>query len=113
MLSSNYHTEMSPGDVGHNDRYVVQAIIKDMAKNRPLDATGRLDAAVGLDATDWERLRDRGEALNLRYVCGGRCMRGFREAILNRPRDATEGLGGGGSGGHPSEQTPAGRSEVG
>ena len=40
MLSSNYHVEMSPGDVGHNDRYVVQAIIKDMARNRPLDATG-------------------------------------------------------------------------
>lgn len=24
MLSSNYHVEMSPGDVGNNDRYVVQ-----------------------------------------------------------------------------------------
>jgi hypothetical protein len=41
MLSSNYHIEMSPGDVGHNDRYVVQAIIKEMAKSRPLDATGQ------------------------------------------------------------------------
>lgn len=40
MLSSNYHVEMSPGDVGHNDRYVVQAIIKEMAKSRPLDVTG-------------------------------------------------------------------------
>jgi len=25
MLSSNYHLEMNPSDVGHNDRYVVQA----------------------------------------------------------------------------------------
>ncbi|KAG1653436.1 hypothetical protein FOA52_006947 [Chlamydomonas sp. UWO 241] len=41
MLSSNHHVEMSPGDVGHNDRYVVQAIIKEMAKSRPLDATGQ------------------------------------------------------------------------
>mmetsp|Transcript_32993 Transcript_32993/g.98215 ORF Transcript_32993/g.98215 Transcript_32993/m.98215 type:complete len:356 (-) Transcript_32993:39-1106(-) len=40
-LSSNYHVEMSPGDVGHNDRYVVQAIIKEMAKSRPLDLSGQ------------------------------------------------------------------------
>ncbi|GBF88337.1 replication factor C subunit 3 [Raphidocelis subcapitata] len=41
-VSSNYHVELSPGDVGgSNDRYVVQEIIKDLAKNRPLDvATG-------------------------------------------------------------------------
>lgn len=42
-VSSNYHVELSPGDVGGtNDRYVVQEIIKDLAKNRPLDvATGQ------------------------------------------------------------------------
>lgn len=41
-VSSNYHVELSPGDVGgSNDRYVVQEVIKDLAKNRPLDvATG-------------------------------------------------------------------------
>ncbi|KIZ03184.1 Replication factor C subunit 3 [Monoraphidium neglectum] len=41
-VSSNYHVELSPGDVGGtNDRYVVQEVIKDLAKNRPLDvATG-------------------------------------------------------------------------
>ena len=27
-LSSNYHVEMNPSDVGNNDRYVVQEIIK-------------------------------------------------------------------------------------
>ena len=26
--SSNYHVEMNPSDVGNNDRYVVQEIIK-------------------------------------------------------------------------------------
>eukprot|EP00798_Chlamydomonas_sp_ICE-L_P024957 gene24957-10615_t len=39
-ISSNYHVEMNPSDVGNNDRYVVQEIIKEMAKNRPIDATG-------------------------------------------------------------------------
>ena len=27
-LSSNYHVELNPSDVGNNDRYVVQEIIK-------------------------------------------------------------------------------------
>lgn len=40
-ISSNYHVELNPGDVGNNDRYVVQEIIKELAKNRPLDVTGR------------------------------------------------------------------------
>mmetsp|Transcript_26805 Transcript_26805/g.58445 ORF Transcript_26805/g.58445 Transcript_26805/m.58445 type:complete len:355 (+) Transcript_26805:157-1221(+) len=39
-LSSNYHVEMNPSDVGYNDRYVVQEIIKEMAKSRPLDVAG-------------------------------------------------------------------------
>jgi len=39
-LSSNYHVEMNPSDVGNNDRYVVQEIIKEMAKSRPLDVQG-------------------------------------------------------------------------
>lgn len=28
LASSNYHTEMNPSDVGNNDRYVVQEILK-------------------------------------------------------------------------------------
>ncbi|KAK9861660.1 hypothetical protein WJX84_003837 [Apatococcus fuscideae] len=40
-LSSNYHVEMNPSDVGNNDRHVVQEIIKDMAKSRPLDIQGQ------------------------------------------------------------------------
>jgi hypothetical protein len=39
-VSSNYHVEINPGDVGSNDRYVVQEIIKELAKNRPLDVSG-------------------------------------------------------------------------
>ena len=40
MLSSNYHVEMNPSDVGNNDRYVVQEIIKEMATSRPVDVAG-------------------------------------------------------------------------
>lgn len=36
MISSNYHIEISPGDAGLNDRYVVQDVIKEMAANRSL-----------------------------------------------------------------------------
>ena len=39
-VSSSYHVEMNPSDVGNNDRYVVQEIIKEMARNRPVGADG-------------------------------------------------------------------------
>lgn len=39
-LCSNYHVELNPSDVGNNDRYVVQEVIKELAKNRPLDVAG-------------------------------------------------------------------------
>lgn len=39
-ISSAYHIEINPSDVGMNDRYVVQEIIKDMARSRPLGAHG-------------------------------------------------------------------------
>lgn len=45
-VSSNYHIELTPGDVGNNDRYVVQMIIKEMAKSRPLDVTGQKNFKV-------------------------------------------------------------------
>jgi hypothetical protein len=38
---SNYHVELNPSDVGNNDRYVVQEVIKELARNRPLDVAGR------------------------------------------------------------------------
>ena len=39
-LSSANHIEMSPSDAGFQDRYIVQEIIKEMAKNRPIDTKG-------------------------------------------------------------------------
>uniref|UniRef100_A0A804M5B3 AAA+ ATPase domain-containing protein n=1 Tax=Zea mays TaxID=4577 RepID=A0A804M5B3_MAIZE len=41
MLSSAHHVEMTPSDAGFQDRYVVQEVIKEMAKNRPIDAKGK------------------------------------------------------------------------
>jgi replication factor C subunit 3/5 len=38
MITSNYHIELSPGDAGLNDRYVVQDIIKEMAANKNIAA---------------------------------------------------------------------------
>nr|GMD43137.1 replication factor C subunit 3 [Ipomoea batatas] len=40
-LSSTHHVELSPGDAGFQDRYVVQEVIKEMAKNRPIDTKGK------------------------------------------------------------------------
>lgn len=34
LITSNYHIELSPGDAGLNDRFVVQEVIKEMASNR-------------------------------------------------------------------------------
>jgi replication factor C subunit 3/5 len=31
---------MTPSDAGFQDRYIVQEIIKEMAKNRPIDTKG-------------------------------------------------------------------------
>jgi len=39
MISSNYHIEISPGDAGLQDRYVVQEVIKEMAQNKSLSAS--------------------------------------------------------------------------
>lgn len=44
LITSNYHIEMSPGDAGLNDRYVVQDVIKEMASNRNITATVAGDA---------------------------------------------------------------------
>ena len=40
-LSSAHHVELNPSDAGFQDRYIVQDIIKEMAKNRPIDSKGR------------------------------------------------------------------------
>ncbi|KAI3924410.1 hypothetical protein MKW98_032611 [Papaver atlanticum] len=40
-LSGTHHVEMNPSDANFQDRYVVQEIIKEMAKNRPIDTKGK------------------------------------------------------------------------
>ncbi|GJP34266.1 hypothetical protein CLOM_g18713 [Closterium sp. NIES-68] len=39
-VASNHHVELSPSDAGFQDRYVVQEVIKEMARNRPIDSKG-------------------------------------------------------------------------
>jgi len=36
VTSSNYHIEITPSDVGTNDNYLIQTIIKDMARSNPI-----------------------------------------------------------------------------
>ncbi|CAN0390559.1 unnamed protein product, partial [Laminaria digitata] len=38
-VASNYHIEMSPGDAGIYDRYVVQDIIKEIAQSRSISSS--------------------------------------------------------------------------
>ncbi|KAH9618688.1 hypothetical protein KSS87_000807 [Heliosperma pusillum] len=40
-LSSTHHIELNPSDAGFQDRYIVQEIIKEMARNRPIDTKGK------------------------------------------------------------------------
>lgn len=40
-VSSNYHVEINPSDAGNNDRYIVQEIIKEIARSRPIDTKGK------------------------------------------------------------------------
>jgi hypothetical protein len=59
-VSSNYHVELTPSDAGLKDRYVVQELIKEMAKSRPLDVasfvTGGQQGGAGSSSTGamWE-----------------------------------------------------------
>ena len=49
LITSNYHIEISPGDAGLNDRYVVQELIKEIASNTNV-ASG-MGGGAGKDAT--------------------------------------------------------------
>lgn len=40
-VSSNYHVEINPSDAGNNDRYIVQEIIKEIARSRPVDTNSK------------------------------------------------------------------------
>jgi len=51
LISSNYHIEISPGDAGLNDRFVVQEVIKEMAANRNIaSGSGTLSMGAKADA---------------------------------------------------------------
>jgi len=39
-VASNHHIELNPADAGFKDRYVISEVVKEMAKNRPLDVMG-------------------------------------------------------------------------
>jgi replication factor C subunit 3/5 len=57
MISSNYHIEISPGDAGINDRFVVQEVIKEMAANRNISSAatslaGSSNTSGGDDGAD-------------------------------------------------------------
>ncbi|XP_022718822.1 replication factor C subunit 3-like isoform X2 [Durio zibethinus] len=56
MLSSTNHVELSPSDVGFQDRYIVQEIIKEMAKNRPIDTKGKKDIKLVLVLNEVDKL---------------------------------------------------------
>lgn len=50
MLTSNYHIELSPGDAGLNDRFVVQDVIKEMASNKNVVAMSTSEKAASTKA---------------------------------------------------------------
>jgi len=39
IVSSLHHLELNPSSVGHQDRHVVQEVLKEIASNQPLDAS--------------------------------------------------------------------------
>lgn len=40
-IGSNHHIEINPGDVGNNDRLVIQEMVKEAAQYASLDSKGR------------------------------------------------------------------------
>jgi replication factor C subunit 3/5 len=50
MISSNYHIEMSPGDAGLNDRFVIQDVIKEMASSKNIATVGTANNGGGMFA---------------------------------------------------------------
>jgi replication factor C subunit 3/5 len=39
MISSEHHMELSPGDAGNNDRYVIQDVLKDIASSKNISSS--------------------------------------------------------------------------
>jgi replication factor C subunit 3/5 len=52
LITSNYHIELSPGDAGLNDRFVVQEVVKEMASNKNIiSAASMMGPTSGADTT--------------------------------------------------------------
>lgn len=45
MITSSYHIELSPGDAGLNDRFIIQDIIKEMASNKNIVNTTNMTSS--------------------------------------------------------------------
>ena len=78
MLSSNYHVEMNPSDVGNKDRYVVQEVIKEMARGRLIGA----DGAKGFKGASYMYVA----ALGVAHICAMQCWCSTRLTSSRRRR---------------------------
>ena len=48
MISSDYHMELSPGDAGNNDRFVIQDVLKEIASSKNIrSSVGTLQDGMG------------------------------------------------------------------
>lgn len=48
MISSDYHMELSPGDAGNNDRFVIQDVLKEIASSKNIrSSVGTLQEGFG------------------------------------------------------------------
>lgn len=56
-ISSNYHIEVNPSDVGIYDKVVVMNLVKTAAQTHQLDATGQREFK-GMDNYTFEMLRN-------------------------------------------------------
>ena len=41
IFTSNHHLEMTPADNDHNDRHIIQHVVKEIAGNTSLDTKGK------------------------------------------------------------------------
>lgn len=67
-LSSTHHVELNPSDAGFQDRYIVQEIIKEMAKNRPIDTKGKKGYKGNSDDSTGALLEFVLSATNITYI---------------------------------------------
>ena len=53
MISSDYHMELSPGDAGNNDRFVIQDVLKEIASSKNIrSSVGTLQDGMGDNSED-------------------------------------------------------------